>query len=213
MIQLISLPASPSLAKNPMPWKFRITDGAGNLYGAQPGTATLECNNGTFLPGDSVTLSWTDEDGLDQSISFSAVASPASIVQVPGTPLVLADYEEIAAKIQAHYRIAPVFTISVVQNSATNYSIVATAKNATYDYEVAWDNSGLSGTTAITATAPVADNSPDNLQMLFEVYFEASYNSGDYTQIATMRGFPDANGEVVFDVSHILWRQMLGDRP
>lgn len=211
MIQLLTSPPSPSLAKNPMAWKFRITDGAGNPYGAQPGTATLECNNGTFLIGDSVTLSWTDEDGLEQSLTFSAVASPSSIVQVPAAPLTIADYEEIAAKIQAHYRVAPVLLISVVENTATNFSIIATAKNATYDTEVAWDNSSLSGTTSVSATAPAASTAPDNLQLLFEVYFERSYGSGDYDRIASLRGFPDANGEVIFDVSHMLYREVQGD--
>lgn len=211
MITLLTSPTSPALAKNPMAWKFRLADSMGDLYGAQPGTATLECNNGTFQIGDSVTISWTDEEGLAQSLTFSAVASPSSIVQVQAAPLTLAGYEAIADKIQAHYRIAPVFQLSVVENTPTNFSIIATARDASFDYEVAWDNADLSGTTTVSEEAPVADNTPDNLQLLFEVYFESVYGSGDYNRVATMRGFPDLNGEVIFDVSHILWREMLGD--
>ena len=211
MITLLTSPTSPALAKNPMAWKFRVTDSMGDLYGAKPGTATLECNNGTFQIGDSVTISWTDEEGLAQSLTFSAVASPSSIVQVQAAPLTLAGYEAIADKIQAHYRIAPVFELSVVENTPTNFSIIATARDARFDYEVVWDNADLSGTTAVTDEAPVGDNTPDNLQMLFEVYFESVYGSGDYNRVATMRGFPDQNGEAIFDVSHIIWREMLGD--
>lgn len=208
MITLLTSPTSPALAKNPMAWKFRLADAMGDLYGPKPGTATLECNNGTFQIGDSVTISWTDEEGLAQSLTFSAVASPGSIVQVPAIPLALADYQEIADKIQAHYRIAPFFRISVQQNTPTNFSILITALNPLFDYEVAWNDSDLSGTTAVSAAAPVADNTPDNLQLLAEVYFERTYQQGFYEKVASLRGFPDAAGEVTFDVSHIIWREM-----
>lgn len=208
MIQLLSIPGSPSLAKNRIPWQFRITDSVGDVYGATPGSATLECNNGTFLNGDSVTISWTDQDGLDQNITFSATGLPSSIADVRALPLNLSQYQEIAEKMQAHYRIAPFFIITVEQISATSYNIIATARNASYNSQVAWNNASLSGTTSTTATPPVADNTPDNLQLLVEVYFEETYNLGLYKQVASLRGFPDQNGEVLFDLSHILWREM-----
>lgn len=211
MITLLNSPTTPSLAKNPMPWHFRITDAMGDLYGAQPGTATLECNNGTFLAGDSVVLSWTDEAGLTQTVTFSATASPSSIADVQANPTTLAAYEAIADKIQAHYRIAPFFKISVVENTPTNFSIIATARNAAFDYEVAWDDSSLSGTTTVSAEAPSDNAAPDNLQLIFEVYYERGYGSGSYEKVATLRGFPDSAGECLFDVSYILWREMLGD--
>jgi hypothetical protein len=209
MITLLTTPPNPALSRNPVTWKFRVTDGDGVPYGPRGNVATLEAQAGSFLVGNTFSLSWEDQAGLARSITFSCVANPTTIVQVTAAPVTLAHYEAIAAKVQAHYIISPLFDISAEQLAPTQFALRAVARETNHDFLLAWDDAGLSGTTTTSATTPVPDNTPDNLALFLDVFFEQEYEGGDYRKSVSLRSLPSKQaGEAIFNLSNILDREI-----
>lgn len=211
MITLLSIPPSPALSRNPVRYRMRAVDGDGMPYGAKGSTATLQFTNNAFQAGETVTLSYVDEDGLTTAITFTAAADPASINQVQAHTVGLTQegVEAIADKIQAHYRIGPFLTLMIEPVSVSTYKIIATARHATRDWEVDWDDSGLSGTTSVTTSANQADTTPDNYKVLFDIFFEDTYEQGNFVQVASLTATPDGASEMTLDLQRVLDRECL----
>ena len=207
MITLLTTPPNPALSRNPVTWKFRVTDGAGEPYGPRGNVATLEAEAGSFLAAQFFSISWEDKEGLARSITFSAVANPVTLVQVKAAPVTITDYEAIAAKIQAHYIISPFFAIRAEQLGPSDFALVATARDTTHDWQLEWDKGNLSGTVSTAALPPVPDNTPKNLALYFDVFFQADYDQGDYTKTAQLRAVPGRDGVCIFNLSNILDRE------
>jgi hypothetical protein len=214
MITLLTTPPNPALSRNPVTWKFQVTDGGGVPYGPRGNVATLDAQAGSFQPGDNFDLAWEDQAGLARAITFSCVASPVGIVQVPANPATLADYEAIAAIVQANYFIAPFFEITAAQLGPSEFRLTARARETGHDFQLAWNDASLSGTTTTDAAPPEPDNTPDNLALFLDVFFEENYQAGDYRRTVSLRSLPSKrNGECIFNISNILDREIARTAP
>lgn len=206
MITLISIPPSPALSRNPVRYKLRSVDATGMAYGPMGSSATLQITNNAFQAGETVTLSYVDEDSLTTSITFTAAADPAGINQVQShtVGLTLTGAQQIAAKIQAHYRIAPFLIVSVEALSINSFLFTARARDASRDWEVDWDGSGLTAPVTVLQSPNAADNTPASYKVLLDIFFEDAYEAGTFTQVASLTATPDAAGDMNFDLQRVL---------
>ena len=205
MIVMTDFPILISLARNPMVFGFDVTDADGVPYGPKAAKAVAEMELGALQAGETITIDYTEPDGISHSILFGADTAPADAINAfVEDPATLADYQDIAAKMQAHFEIAPYFTIMATEPSPGTFNLTITAIETTDDWTVSWDLSGVSGTTSEIATAAEADNTPDGLELLFDVFIEETYEAGDFKRVADLSERPTSAGRVVFDISHIL---------
>lgn len=204
MLTVTEIPSSIVLAKNPVVFRFQITDEDGAPYGPKGASAEATFESGAFADGETIDVEWTYPDGISQIVTFVARPTPSGINEVQDDPATLADVQAIAAKMQAHYQIAPYFALSATEPSMGTFVIRIDTIETTNDWTVAFDVSGLSGTTSATSAAAEADNAPDGLELLMDVYFEETYGSGDFTLVAELSERPDSAGNLAFNISHIL---------
>lgn len=206
MIAPVSIPPSPTFTRNPVAFTLRVTDENGDVYGPQPASSALRTTVSSFQDGETFSFSYVTEEGFSEQIDFTCATSPSGIDQVPaiGIGANIADYEAIAAAIQAHPEISPYFILTVEQISASNYRIRATSRTTAYNPTPTWDAGTLTGPTEVQDVAPVADNTPDNLKVYLDVLFESEYESGIFAIAARLENTIDEDGYVRYDLQYIL---------
>ena len=204
MITLLESPAEITLARNPVVYRFQTTDENGMPYGAKGVTVTLAVYTNSFLTGETLVINWTEPDGIGHQLTFVAVVSPDGINQVPANPTTLSDYQAIAAAIQAHYQLAPYFTVTAKEPVVGVFQLIFQAIQTTDDWAISLDASGLSNFASNTGTPAEADNTPNGYELLLDVYFEGEYRTGDYQLVAQLSNRPGSDGKAVFNISSIL---------
>jgi len=193
-------------ARNPMVVAVRSLN-MGVPYAAKGMSAKLEAGSSDqFADGETITVSYTEPDGTSESVVFTASPTYTAENEIPDSTFSGTStqyWEAIRAKVQAHHRIAPYFTVSK-QGPFGGWRLTVQSISSDPDWIVSIDNSEgyTNGSTAATS-----DTTPDNYRVLMEVYFEKNYLAGDYVLAAQIEGYPDQNGYSYYDISSILEAQ------
>lgn len=212
MITLDTQPFPLTLARNPVLFRMMAADDDGNLYAAQGASDFIVVGSVTKLAaGTTLTLAWTQPDGTSETVTFTAVASPATILQIPddtysGTATEY--WRAVASIIQAHPRVYPHLRV-VRKPSGGGSQLVATARSTESGWSVEWDCSV--GFTSGPA-GPTADQTPVNYRVLVELMVERTYGAGDFRLVSQHEGLPDQEGYVWFDLSSVLESECRGTR-
>lgn len=193
-----------AMAKNPVIFKLRST-GAGFVpYAAQGASTKLSAAAGDrFATGGDFTIIYIEPDGTTETVVFTATSTFTGEDEIPDigySGSATQYWQTIQQKIQKHHRIAPYFTVTRSGPIGGN-SITLKSKSSDPAWEITSTNS--EGFT-ITDTAAVADTTPVNYLVLFEIYFERTYGGGDFVQAAKLKNTPDSDGYLSFDISSIL---------
>jgi hypothetical protein len=205
-LTIIEQPEDIVLARNPVVLCLKAAQAGGDLYAAQGVSARMDVTTaGRFSTADTMTVEYTEPDGSDTSVVFTAVASPAAVGELPdnswsGTGA--AYWARVAEIVGGHPRIAPFFTAQAV-TILGQLTIRLTARDTDVTWTVEIANTG--GFSVSQDTDGVADATPENYRVLVEVFFEAGYGSGDYTRVAQLTGTPNAaDGLMYFDIGSVL---------
>lgn len=165
-----------------------------------------------FATNETYTVVYDEPDGTTETIVFTAKAVYDDPNEIPDNSFVGTDFaywEAVAGMIQAHPRIAPYFTCTVVTISGTTY-LRLQARSVETGWDVSTTNSH--GFT-VTNVPAVPDATPANYKVLLEVFFESVYRGGDYTTVAQLEALPDpVTGNLNFDIGGILEAEARGAR-
>lgn len=214
MISITESPVGVALSKNPNVYRLQATDNNGVPYGAKGATGYVETNSNGYISGDTLIFSYTNPDGETTNVSFAVILPAndygeleAKTFQSPGTNL---DYfKRVAAQIQGHPLVAPYFSAVATPENGF-FRITCTALDTSAGWSCSFDASGVDAgsNAAVADTSPVADNTPDNYRVLFDVYVEQTQYGSDYLLAADLDSVPDTDGNVFFDISDILDKEI-----
>lgn len=209
MLTLISQPDALTFSRNPVLFRLQATDDDGIPYGPVGASAQVTMNAGGLQVDDTLRVIWVDELGATKFIIFTGKATPTLDTHVQAQPSGLTDaeyFELIAAQMAANPLLSPFITTAYTSPSSGLHRITFTAINTAEAFEVTLNISGIdSGSSpTTTATAAVADNTPENYTLLFDVFFEDAYDSSSFELVANLSSKPDATGYMSFDLSGLL---------
>lgn len=207
MLTLSQQPAELSWSRNNLLFRFQSTDANGDLYGATGVQAELRTTSFFGIPEDeSFDVLWTESDGSENSISFTAKDDPTDIDHIPSKDapgfIGWTDYWILVSEaLRAHPVLGPLFTFSV-EHSGTGDSLFIEAPE---DWEVSIDITNLSDVRFSTHVHPaVEDNTPSNYRVLVDVFFEENKNAGDFKLITQLSAIPGPDGYTAFDISETI---------
>lgn len=206
MISLVTQPAAMSLSRNPIIYTVRCVDASGNPYGPVSHQARINTSSYFSLQvGDTIVLSWTEEDGSESEVTFTAVATPDSITEIPsistpGYVTYSAYWTDVAEIINAHYMVRPHFQVSYENIPGVGIRIVATAVGtATATFE----NSDISSSyKTYTTIAAGPTNLPDGHQVLVDVFVERI--DFGYVKVGSLSEKAGPEGYASFDIQDFL---------
>lgn len=194
MISIVQQPGDISLSRNPMIVEFLATDGSGNLYSSQGVRSELR-ESGTvgIKDGETLIVNWTEPNGADNSITFTAKDNPTLETEIPtkltpGIGVSVSDYWEATAEaIAAHPDIDPIFSVfHIVNTVGSSYSLWIEVKEISDDWTLTMDDSGIviASTSVFNYSTSTGSTAPDNYKILLDVIFEESYLSNDFCRIS-----------------------------
>jgi hypothetical protein len=204
MIQVIARPTPTSFAKNPVVYRFRAVDNIAQLpYRAIGARAIFEADLGfQFQDGDTMTLHFTEPDGSNTTVIFTAKDTLSLDTHIPtNTPL-----STVTAYIAAHRFIAPHIRVYYTV-SGTLESITAEVRVA----EIGWliDFAKNIQSTALSTNLKTEiyldNNAPDDYGINYEIFYESEYQTRNWQRIH--RGIlhiRDDGGDIYLNLSDIL---------
>ena len=213
MIQLQQQPPLHTLARNPVLYRWLATDADGNPYRAKGVVSEIRITDFSLLTNnDQVTVTWTEPDGTTGSQAFLAVDAYAGLdfqlptANSPGYTFATAtEYYTLVAEIMANHPVtSPLFTFSTV-NRGAGQSYFVEAREVSNEWVLAFTVTAASlphtieNVTTITATTL-----PDDHRVLWELFFENTYNDGGFERIAQGEEFINEDSILHLDLSRIL---------
>ena len=205
MIEVLQQPENIALSNNQLVCKFRAITDFGKPYGPVGAKATIGVGATGFPAASTLILTWTDTNGAQSIVTFTAVASPSSDneIQSAATAQPFSYFEAIAAKIQNHPHIAPYFILSAGDDDPT-YLITAQSIDTNESITIAWTSTDVTvGSNSATPAEP--DDTPGNYKLEVDVYQEGVH-------LGIVQGDPDKDGIIAFDISEILHKSMIEGR-
>lgn len=221
MITLQAQPGSVAFSRNEMLFRFYCTADDGEMFGPKGVRSQLDMSTNFALdPGDTLAVVWTEANGEEQTVLFTAADDPDAEDQLPtlsspGIGFTYYSYwSAVAAKIQAYHLVAPFFMVYAMNNGPSPADLWIRALVISDDWQVTWDASGVSNSNKTVTDYPttVADNTPDNYRVLFDLFFETGYLSGNFTRILQAYGIPGADGLVRIPVDEVIDRALVASR-
>jgi hypothetical protein len=204
MLTLLTQPEDITLARNPVQFSLFAGVFTNTPYASQPLRAFLAIGSvsSRFANGETLSITYTEPSGEVAALLFTASTTVSSSTDIPSSASGLSDgdyWETLIAQVQGHPRIAPFFSLKIVAFGGLKLRIQC--RDTSPDWEITVTNTG--GFT-VSYTALQADQTPPNLKVLLQVFFERTYKAGDYDLIAQLEGRPDEIGTLRFDLSSIL---------
>lgn len=202
MLTLESL-ATIFLARNPVQLKFHATDVNGVAMRPRGASAVLVDNSTalgvpTLTQADFIKLQWIAPDLTEHLVEFKVDATYPVENQLP---LFFAD---CAAIIAAHPLIAPHFRVKY--DDSNDRRIIIEAKNTNANYLLSILINRSFATVYTYNYAPTT--APANYKAVVNLFFEKTYNLGDWEVVAQTELFLDDEGELPsFDIRGILSRE------
>lgn len=214
MIEILKQASIISMSRNPVTYCFKALTSTGSDFGSKGMTASLVVGEG-LKEGDSIVVRFTEPNNAPVSIDFQVnsiisdnpeIIPPKpsdSVLQVP----LLSYISDIAARISKHPRLSPFFTFSAKEVSPNLVSLDAMAKSIDIGWSIDFTQSVLNDfaiAPTFESTPSVIDPRPAHHKILYEIYFENTYLSGDFKRIASLEAAADEKGLVVFDIQDVL---------
>ena len=199
-LDLIQQPGTITLARNPCVYKLQ-TDYT--LAKGVRSTLTAADLSDRFQTDDTLTIHYTEPDGTEETITFTAKAVYDDEGEIPDDSFAgtnTAYWAAVRAQINAHSRIAPFFTAFYTDSPGIQITIQARSTETGWDIET-------TTTSAFTVAdfAASASTLPSNYRALLEVFVERTYRAGDFAQAARLHSvLHDREGYMWFDVAGIL---------
>src|SRR5574343_385390 len=214
MLSLIEQLPNISLSANSIFLKLRSTDNSGTPYQAQPMKFGFVLQEAEMSVSTPITVQYTEPNGTISTLGFTCVASPATENQLPQylTSGIGYTFETwctmIAERIGKHSRIAPYFRVYSEVITTTSFRLVFRPRTFESNWALTFSSTGGIVTSTDAPIAPVASNIPQQYRIRYEVFFEKTYNGGDFLKVYS--GFADADteGYSTIDVSDTLHTYM-----
>ena len=196
-------PTDISLSKNVIYYSL-----ANGLFGGR-GVQAEYITPDTKLPnGNTLTINWTDVDGINYSLTFTAVSNPIQVNQIQNDTTVDDFYtwfQGIADKIQAHPQIAPFFKLSI-GNDDPYFPLTIEALEIDDSWIVEFDNTGVTvpGTSTSQNLTIIKATLPENYKIHLEVFFEKTYLENNWERVAKLKATPADINNVSFQINEVL---------
>jgi hypothetical protein len=208
MIVIEQEPGDIALTGNPVTYTIRAVDGDGNTVQWLGARSELIFDGYFDLPIDSISLNWTEPSGLQTSIDYFSSNDLTDPRAFPddATPFasILAYYEAVAARMEAHPLAGPYFRIFAVDNG-DGISLWAVARRYEEGWDVQWGNNNIfSGPTSGNSTTELFSTAPDNYRIHLDAYIEQDFNSSNYKEAGKLSSPVDEQGLARFDLSSLL---------
>jgi hypothetical protein len=219
MIQLVEQPYETAFTRNPLIYRFRAVDENGALYA--PIGVRSEIRVSTYHgpeEGETMTLLWTEPDGTSGSVTFTASTTPDAPEEIPAVvgvspgsyPNWTSYYNAVGEKMKQHPVAGPLFKFYTV-NRGGGQSFWAEALELDSNWTLTWDVSGIAtpptfevvDTTTVTPSAE-----PENYRILWDLFLEVDYLSGQYDRVAQGEEFLNASSEAYLNLERILDAQI-----
>ncbi len=198
------IPGAISLSRNDIIVEIIAQDASGDPYGPAGAKSVWEMNGGPVTNGETITLSYTNEDSILTEITFTAVASPSTDTEVQQyvSGLITDHYNEVLNKIAAHPSFSPFMTFT--GEYGLTFDLVAQADSTNSNIVVSWDVTGVANASGSTDTAATGSTAPSGYEIVVEVFFEDTYESGTYELRATLESSHGEDGKVYFNLMNVL---------
>lgn len=208
MLTIIQQPADLVLSRNPIVYKLRATTLAGVGFGATGVRTDIIIAESYFDVGNTIVVKWTEPSGLQSALTFNFVSAMTdNPSELPTNPYpTFTDYlAAIAEKMSKHPLLSPFFTVTWSDDNPY-FSLIVTAKNTDDGWAVSLTDSltSFSQQATYANTAAIADRRPDNHKILYDVFFEPTYRSGNFIRIAQNETYVNQEGYGIFDIKDIL---------
>ena len=218
-MQVVTQPADQGFSKNPLPYKFKVTDANGDLYRALGVRSDLTMNAQGFDTDDILSIDFVEPNGAPLSISFIAKDSPSAsapdeIQSRTGQTISLSYYQGIAAKMSLHPRLQSIIQVTA-KIQAGNYTLVAEAMELNESYIITWDVSDVdsSSNPVVVDHEFILNEIPADLRVELDLFVESDYQSEIFNKVGSFSVAPNALGEVSYDVSDVLHRELVAREP
>jgi hypothetical protein len=206
MLTIIQQPDDIVLSGNQVVFKIAASDALGNPYKAQAAYINLNTQaEDNFIAGDTLTISWSEQSGINHTYNFTFEDAPVSALDLPASQSgTYQEYlEEILSIILAQRLIGASFTGQVLFNNPS-YSIRLTAKNTSTDFIVSSSDTFNNGVTESQALQAQVSTIPNNYAIHVDVFYEPVLESNDYEPVAQLQLSLDSNSEATVDISEVL---------
>lgn len=217
MITLLQQPGAIGLSRNQMILEFLASDVDGNPYRAYGVRSEINAahNNG-LLDGETLTLTWTEPDGTPGTLTFTAKNNPTTSLHIPTQASFLPksvtgiDYwEEVAAVIAAHPTVDRHFSVYARENAALDFSLWIETVDIDNDWVLTLTKSVTTYVFTITNfTTSLSSSAPDNYAVFVDVFFEETYESGEFHRLAQLELPIDSAGAAQIDLSELITAAM-----
>ena len=205
MLTLVSPIPKISLSRNPIPMRLRATNAFGQPYRAFGASAVLLCTVDNLEIDDTISITWVTQTGNSQNVLFTTYEGAAPEVRLPYA------FIECAAVIAAHPMIAPHFHVILNTPANGENTITIEAKDPTFNYlleiqaAITFENPDF---VVVNSFVNTLTSEPDAYNVTANVYFETTFQAGDWQLVSESVLYLDENGDLpVLDLSSILARE------
>lgn len=203
-LSTILMPSDLCWARNPVVVRLRALDSGGNTFAAKGVSSTLASSSvGRFSNGATLIVDFEDSDGQLDSVTFTAVAAPTTETEIPDASFSgssSAYWSAVADRVGGHHRIAPFFDVFSTGNLA-GFQLVIRERTASTGWTVDFTAASFTITSVGTVTP---DSTPENYRVHLEVFFEKTFEAGDWEKVAALESKPKTDGLVTWDISSVL---------
>lgn len=200
----ISQPGAIAFARNPVIIQLQANN-AGVPYDATGvGSKMTYVATDRFAVNATLTITYTEPDTTSEVVTFTAKASPSGTNEIPASGFSGTNtqyWEQVRSIVATHPRIAPYFDVATISEGGA-LKLRVRAKSTATGWAVAITNSA---SFSVSAEAAAASTLPANYKGLLQVFFENTYEAGNYELVAELEGIPAAQtGFMYFDISSVL---------
>lgn len=209
MLVLLEQPDDISFTRNPVLIKLRALDDVDNLpFGPKGARSEMRRGFVPFGEDETLVLSWEEPNGSATSITFTFKLTPSAVDELPRDITPFIDYnayfQNIGDAMMAHPLVGPFFRVYTTFNGGSQ-SLWIEALDTAAGWTVEFDSSGIaSGSPSDFHYAAEASNIPDNYYVLVDIFVENTYDQGDYERVAILKGVPDADSNLHFNIEEVL---------
>lgn len=213
MVSLIQQPSDISFTRNPIIYQFRASDDEGDLFISKGVRAELRTNGYWGIANDeTISIEWTDADGLIYSVEFTAKDIPNSTIEteIPtdinafSSPIDY--YQFVADKISAHHLIAPFLKAYTLLYPNLEVGLFIEVLEIADSWSTSFETSDITSPnfTINDYTEIDTNELPDNYEIVLELFFEKNYLQGDFEKIASLANIPGTDSLTAFNLQAIL---------
>lgn len=207
MLALIEPLPNIALSKNSIFFKLRSTDTFGIPYQAQPMVLGFVIQQATMDITTPLTVGYTEPNGTLSNLVFTFRSLLTDETHLPTLQSGdnFADWvATVVFRLGKHSRIAPYFSVSSEAMGGGQYRLIFRPKTLDDSWILALTTPGSLIVSTDAPVDPIADNTPPQYRIRYEVFFENTYQAGDYKKVYSGIADSDTSGYSTIDLSDTL---------